>query len=139
MVGEISIEQAILLGIIVVIAVAVGWYMYTTFIASVQSGSKILISQATIDPSGNLQLVLSNTGPASVAVIIGVYVGNTPCTPTSATGPASISDTKVSVSTGGAATLTYSCKGFSGVPGTTAQGYLVLSTGATFPFTASVT
>jgi|GEM_PF-6408602 hypothetical protein len=28
MAGEISIEQAILLGIIVVIAVAVGWYMY---------------------------------------------------------------------------------------------------------------
>jgi hypothetical protein len=27
MAGEISIEQAILLGIIVVIAVAVGWYM----------------------------------------------------------------------------------------------------------------
>jgi hypothetical protein len=139
MAGEISIEQAILLGIIVVIAVAVGWYMYTTFIASVQSGSKISVSQATIDTSGNLMLVVSNAGPAPVAVIIGVYVGNTPCSPKSATGPATISGTKVSVGTDGTATLTYSCQSFSGVSGTTVQGYLVLSTGATFPFTASVT
>jgi hypothetical protein len=32
--GLTSIELAILLAIIIVIAVAVGWYMYTTFLAS---------------------------------------------------------------------------------------------------------
>ncbi len=137
--AEISMEQAILLGIIIVIAVAVSWYMYTTFLSYVQSGARISVSQATVNGSGYLQLVVTNQGPANSVVIIGVYINNVFCRPVSAQGPASISGDKVAVSMGGAALLIYSCSGFAGTPGTNVQGYLVLATGASFPFTASVT
>lgn len=137
--GQISVEQAILLGIVVTIAVAVSWYMYTTFLAYVQSGARISISQAVINRSGYLQLLVSNQGPANNVTIIGVYVDNILCRPVSAQGPASIDDDRVYLSIGSPALLTYSCKGFSGVPGTSAQGYLVLASGASFPFTLYIT
>lgn len=136
--GEVSIEQAILVGIVVVIAVAVGWYMYTLFLASIQSGSKISVTQAAVNSTGYLQLIVANIGP-SAATIVGAYIGEVPCLPESASGSATISGTKITLNVGGSATLVFYCNGFSGTAGTAVQGYVVLSTGAVFPFTASVT
>lgn len=129
--GLTSIELAILLAIIIVIAVAVGWYMYTTFVASTSAQAKLIVSQATYSStSGTLTLVVSNPGPAATVTITGVYLNGTSCT--------SISPTTIS-SSAGATQVTASCSlAVKPTPGTTLQGYVVLSTGTTFPFTAVV-
>lgn len=137
--GQVSVERAILLGVVMAITVAVGWYMYTTFLAYIQSSVKISISQAIINGSSYLQMLVLNQGPVNNVTIIGVYVDNILCRPVSAQGPAFIDGDKVRLGVGGLASLTYNCKGFSGIPGTSVQGYLVLANGASFPFTAYVT
>jgi uncharacterized protein (UPF0333 family) len=127
--GLTSIELAILLAIIIVIAVAVGWYMYTTFVASTTSQAKLSISQATYSStSKNLTLIVTNPGPAATVTITAVYLNGTQCT-----------GTPVTVSTSqGATAEKFSCT-ITAVPGTTLNGYVVLSTGTTFPFVATVT
>ncbi|MGC8583926.1 MAG: sodium:proline symporter [Thermoproteus sp.] len=137
--GLTSIELAILLAIIIVIAVAVGWYMYTTFVASTSAQAKLIVSQATYYTNGTLSLVVTNPGPAATVTITNVFLNGTACTllvpsTTSTTTAISLS------ATAGAQTIKAKCSLPSNkvVPGTTLQGYVVLSTGTTFPFTAVV-
>ena len=135
--GLTSIELAILLAIIIVIAVAVGWYMYTTFVASTTSQAKLSISQATYShPSstganGTLTLIVTNPGPAATVTITAVYLNGVQCSSTSST-PVTVSTSQ------GAISVTFSCS-VQATPGTTLNGYVVLSTGTTFPFVATVT
>lgn len=131
--GLTSIELAILLAIIIVIAVAVGWYMYTTFTASTSAQAKLIISQATYSSgSKQLTLVVTNPGPVATVTISNIYLNGTAC---------SSSPLNWAISTSsGATTKSLECKLPATVtPGTTLQGYVVLSTGTTFPFTAVVT
>jgi len=76
--GLTSIELAILLAIIIVIAVAVGWYMYTTFVASTTAQGKLAVSSAQITSSGSLTLTVYNPGPVAVT-IQAVYVNGQSC------------------------------------------------------------
>ena len=133
--GLTSIELAILLAIIIVIAVAVGWYMYTTFVASTSAQAKLIVSQATLFTNGTLKLVVSNPGPAATVTITNVFVNGTSCSLGTKNNPL----TTVTVSSSkGAMIVNATCPFTTLVPGTTLQGYVVLSTGTTFPFTAVV-
>ncbi|CCC81501.1 hypothetical protein [Thermoproteus tenax] len=138
MYGQISIEQAILLAIVIIIAVAFSWYMYTTFLSYTQSGTRVAVSEARLNASGYLTLIVSNLGPSPTAEIISVYIDNVPCFPYSSSGQASINGNRVIVKMGAMAVLVYRCPGVVGAPGTTVQGSLVVSTGAAYPFTAVV-
>jgi len=129
--GLTSIELAILLAIIIVIAVAVGWYMYTTFVASTTSQAKLIVSAAILRTNGTLYLTVTNPGPAASVTITSVYVNGTSCT---------ISGTTTIAASAGAVTVKAECNNLGTlVPGTTLNGYVVLSTGTTFPFVATVT
>ena len=133
--GLTSIELAILLAIIIVIAVAVGWYMYTTFVASTTSQAKLIVSAAILSSTTKqLNLTVTNPGPAATVTITAIYVNGTPCTLSGGQ-----TTTTVAASTG-AVTVKASCSNLGTlVPGTTLNGYVVLSTGTTFPFVATVT
>jgi P pilus assembly chaperone PapD len=132
--GLTSIELAILLAIIIVIAVAVGWYMYTTFVASTTAQGRLAVSSAQITSSGSLTLTVYNPGPVDVT-IQAVYVNGQSCGSLSSSGGSGSSG--VTVSVGKTTSVTASCQ--NGLtPGTTVSGYVVLSSGATFPFTAVV-
>ena len=135
--GLTSIELAILLAIIIVIAVAVGWYMYTTFVASTTASPKLIVSSAQITSTGSLTLTVSNPGPAQVT-IQAIYVNGQQCTSISG-GSGSASSGGVVVNVGATTSVTGSGCGSNFVPGTTVNGYVVVSTGATFPFVAVVT
>ena len=136
--GLTSIELAILLAIIIVIAVAVGWYMYTTFVASTTSQAKLIVSAAILSSTTKqLNLTVTNPGPAATVTITSVYVNGTSCQLIS--GGQTVSTTTVAASTG-AVTVKAKCDNLgTAVPGTTLNGYVVLSTGTTFPFVATVT
>ncbi|KUO88241.1 MAG: hypothetical protein AT715_07880 [Thermoproteus sp. JCHS_4] len=132
--GLTSIELAILLAIIIVIAVAVGWYMYTTFLASTSSSPKIQIVSAKYSPgtsnsSGTLTLTVVNPGPVNNVGISAIYLNGQSCT--------SISPTSVAISST-PQTITASCS-VSAAVGTQLSGQLVTTAGTTFPFTAVVT
>jgi Flp pilus assembly protein TadG len=127
--GLTSIELAILLAIIIVIAVAVGWYMYTTFVASTTSQGRLAVSSAQITSTGSLTLTVYNPGPVDVT-IQAIYVNGQSCDGGSGS-------SGVTVSVGKTTSVTATCQ--NGLtPGTTVSGYVVLSSGATFPFTAVV-
>jgi uncharacterized protein (UPF0333 family) len=133
--GLTSIELAILLAIIIVIAVAVGWYMYTTFVASTTSQAKLIVSAAILRTNGTLYLTVTNPGPAATVTITSVYVNGTSCTISGTSGA-----TTTIAASAGAVTVTAACSSLGTlVPGTTLNGYVVLSTGTTFPFVATVT
>jgi len=134
--GLTSIELAILLAIIIVIAVAVGWYMYTTFVASTTSQAKLIVSAAILSSTTKqLNLTVTNPGPAATVTITSVYVNGTSCTISGTT-----SGTTTIAASAGAVTVKATCNNLGTlVPGTTLNGYVVLSTGTTFPFVATVT
>ena len=126
--GLTSIELAILLAIIIVIAVAVGWYMYTTFLGATQSQAKLVIVNAVYSASkGYLNLTLTNPGPVNTVTIQAVYLNGQSCSGTA----------QVSVSQG-PQTFQFTCPANMAAAGTTLQGQVVIASGATFPFTASV-
>ena len=134
--GLTSIELAILLAIIIVIAVAVGWYMYTTFVASTAAQGTLAVSSAQIDTSGKLTLTVYNPGPVDVT-IKAVYVNGQKCESISG-GSGSASSGGVVVNVGATTSVTGSGCGSNFVSGTTVSGYVVLSSGATLPFKAVV-
>ena len=131
--GLTSIELAILLAIIIVIAVAVGWYMYTTFVASTTSQAKLIVSAAVLNHATNrLNLTVTNPGPAATVTITAVYVNGTRCNVDS--------NNQTITASAGAVLVRATCKSLgTAVPGTTLNGYVVLSTGTTFPFVTTVT
>ncbi|MFP3213143.1 MAG: class III signal peptide [Thermoproteus sp.] len=129
--GLTSIELAILLAIIIVIAVAVGWYMYTTFLASTSSSPKLQIVSAQYSASkSTLTLTVVNPGPVNNVGISAIYLNGVQCgTPSTTTVP--ISSTPQSINA--------TCSGISAAVGTQLSGQLVTTAGTTFPFTAVVT
>ncbi|MFN3805156.1 MAG: class III signal peptide, partial [Pyrobaculum sp.] len=75
--GMISLEIAILLTIVLVIAVAVGWYIYTTFVASVGGQPRLAIITAEIKQDGTFKIVVMNPGPVDVQVATVEIAGQT--------------------------------------------------------------
>ncbi|MGC8974087.1 MAG: hypothetical protein ACP5KY_07785, partial [Thermoproteus sp.] len=120
---------AILLAIIIVIAVAVGWYMYTTFLASTSASPKLNIVSAQYKTDGTLTLSVVNPGPVNNVGIAAIYLNGVQCT--------SISPTTVAISDQ-PTTVKATCSGITAAVGTSLQGQLVTTAGTTFPFVATV-
>jgi len=118
-----SLEIAIIVAIVLVIAIAVGWYLYTTFAAAGQQ-SGLIVTTATIYSSGpTLYLEVVPQGAAQVEVknveIAGISLSCTEVVsgPTKAT--VTLQNLEVSV-------------------GQVLTGRIVLASGAITPFTATV-
>jgi type IV pilus assembly protein PilA len=128
--GMSSVEIAIIAAILLVIAVAVGWYLYTTFVASIGSQPQInIVSAMGYQSNNSLRLEVFNPGPVAVRVTQIEVAG----VPLSLATPVDINVGQrrvVSVAVpSSVATL---------VAGTMISGRVILAGGQTFPFTASV-
>jgi hypothetical protein len=124
-----SLEIAIIVAIVLVIAVAVGWYLYTTFVASTTAQGRLAISNAEFITSssgpGTLRLFVTNPGPQEVT-IQSVVLNGVSC---------SLQPKPLPV--GNSTWVTATCS-VSATPGTMLPGYVVTTAGTTFPFNAVV-
>jgi len=122
--GMTSLEVAIIVAIILVIAIAVGWYLYTTFAAASQQ-SGITVTEATIYATGpTLVLRLVPQGAAQVAVArIEVAGTSFTCSNGAVSGPGVYYTT---------------LSGLSVNVGQVLSGRVVLQSGNVAPFTATV-
>jgi len=129
--GLTSIELAILLGIIIVIAVAVGWWVYTTYLATASGSPKLqIVSAQYSSTNGKLTLRVINPGPVNNVGISAIYLAGISCT--------GLSTTTVSISST-PQTINATCSGINAAVGTQLSGQLVTTAGTTFLFTAVVT
>jgi hypothetical protein len=123
--GMTSLEIAIIVAIVLIIAVAVGWYLYTTFVASVGGQPRLnVVSAELYSSTGQLRLVLVNPGPVDVQISSVEIAGEV----VTATQTIRVGDQQtVTVTVGVRAT-----------PGTMLPGRVILSGGQSFPFNALV-
>jgi len=138
--GLTSIELAILLSIIIVIAV--GWYMYTTFLASTSSSPTLQVASATYYTNGTLKITVINPGPVNNVGISAIYLSGVQCSDSKVGGTAVASGQTPTVPIGGPTTITATCESstspVSNTVGTKLSGQLVTTAGTPFPFTAVV-
>jgi hypothetical protein len=128
--GLTSIELAILLSIIIVIAVAVGWWVYTTYLATASGSPTLQIVSAQYNSTGNaLTLYVINPGPVNNVGISAVYLSGQQCKTDNSTVPLSSKPLKIIAE----------CKGISAAAGTRLSGQLVTTAGTAFLFNAVVT
>jgi hypothetical protein len=125
-----SLEIAIIVAIVLVIAIAVGWYLYSTFAAAGQQSGLVVTSATIYRPSqGDACLILRATpqGAASVEIIsvevAGRSFGGEAINPRQVTGPTEIKVTLENLNVAVGQVLT---------------GRVVLSSGVMAPFTATV-
>jgi hypothetical protein len=130
-----SLEIAIIVAIVLIIAVAVGWYVYTTFIAAAGGQPRLNIVSAEIT-GDTLKLVVVNPGPVDVKIenveVAGQLVENLNCVRISG----NVDGTVIRV--GAQARCTGGVQGVTAVPGTMLSGRVILSGGQSFPFSAMV-
>jgi hypothetical protein len=134
-----SLEIAIIVAIVLIIAVAVGWYVYTTFIASTGNQPRLNIVSAEIVGT-ELKLVLVNPGPVDVELSSFEVAGSPTSWPPTCNllsgPPTSIPVIKVGSRVQCTATLGSGTGTVT--PGTMLPGRVVLSGGQSFPFNALV-
>jgi uncharacterized protein (UPF0333 family) len=124
--GMTSLEIAIIVAIVLIIAVAVGWYLYTTFVASTTGQPRLNVVSAELSSSTReLRLVLVNPGPVDVQ-ISSVEIAGQVVTATQ------------TIPVGGNRTVTVTVTGITATPGTMLPGRVILSGGQSFPFNALV-
>jgi len=133
--GMTSLEIAIIVAIVLVIAIAVGWYLYTTFAAAGQQ-SGLVVTSAVInktDTGACLALKVTPQGAASVEITSVEVAGGS-------FGKDAISVNGQSSTTvvTGPATVTVNLQGLNVAVGQVLTGRVVLSSGAMAPFTATV-
>jgi type IV pilus assembly protein PilA len=122
--GMTSLEIAIIVAIVLIIAVAVGWYLYTTFVASTTGQPRLNVVSAELYTNGTLKLVLVNPGPVDVQISSVEIAGQVvPATQTIRVGDQVTVRVTASVSA---------------TPGTMLPGRVILSGGQSFPFSALV-
>ncbi len=128
--GMTSLEIAIIVAIVLVIAVAVGWYLYTTFVASVTGQPTLNIVSAEVTSSARqLRLLVVNPGPVDVRIISAEIAGQT----------ISLSCNPAVVRVGGNSTCTGSIPAaIMLTPGTMLTGRVIVSGGQSFLFNAAV-
>jgi len=135
-----SLEIAILVAIVLIIAVAVGWYLYTTFIASATAEPRLNIVSAEITVYGSaatLTIVVFNPGPVNVRInsieVAGHPLSSMTCDVIEGPGVAG------NIGVGGKARCTGPVSSsITPVPGTMLPGRVILSGGQSFPFNAPV-
>jgi uncharacterized protein (UPF0333 family) len=123
--GMTSIEIAILVAIVLVIAVAVGWYLYTTFAASVGAQPVIRVLSATAWWNGTIIVKVANTGSTHVNIIAAEVFGEV----------YRVRGGFVVIPPGGETPI-YIDTGRWIRQGSLVQGRLITEGGQTFPFTA---
>jgi P pilus assembly chaperone PapD len=124
-----SLKIAIIVAIVLIIAVAVGWYLYTTFVASTTGQPRLNVVSAELSSgTGQLKLVLVNPGPVDVQIssieIAGQVISQADINPNV-------------IKVGNQTTVTVKV-GVSATPGTMLPGRVILSGGQSFPFNAVV-
>jgi type IV pilus assembly protein PilA len=122
--GMTSLEIAIIVAIVLVIAVAVGWYLYTTFIAAAGGQPRLNIVSAELTGE-TLKLVVVNPGPVDVQISQIEIAGQ-------------VFDHEQTIRVGQREDVTVTVSGVSAVPGTMLPGRVILSGGQSFPFSAVV-
>jgi hypothetical protein len=141
-----SIEIAMIVGIVLIIAVAVGWYLYTTVVASATGQPRLEVTYAELNgtTTGNprLYLIVTNAGPVDLQidrVEIGGRLYTLTCTPVRGPPPSSPTGGVIVLRVGAtAACRTDTLTGFHATPGTMLPGRVILSGGQSFPFNAVV-
>jgi len=136
--GMTSLEIAIIVAIVLIIAVAVGWYLYTTFVATTGGQPRLNVVSAEItgasSGSPQLTLILVNPGPVDVQILNAEVAGQSvtlTCTIISGSGSGDV------IGVGAQARCTGTV-GVSATPGTMLPGRVILSGGQSFPFNAVV-
>ena len=122
--GMTSLEIAIIVAIVLIIAVAVGWYLYTTFIAAAGGQPRLNIVSAEIT-GDELKLVVVNPGPVDVKISHIEIAGQ-------------VFEKEQTIPVGERADVTVTVTGVNAVPGTMLPGRVILSGGHSFPFSAVV-
>jgi len=124
--GMTSLEIAIIVAIVLIIAVAVGWYLYTTFVATAVGQPRLNIVSAELSSStGELRLRVVNPGPVDVQISNVEIAGR-------------LFDMRETIPVGGNRTVTVTVSGVTATPGTMLPGRVILSGGQSFPFSAVV-
>jgi len=124
--GMTSLEIAIIVAIVLIIAVAVGWYLYTTFVATTGGQPRLNVVSAELSSSTReLKLVLVNPGPVDVQIRSVEIAGQ-------------VVDVTRTIPVGDRADVTVTVSGVNAVPGTMLPGRVILSGGQSFPFNAVV-
>jgi hypothetical protein len=121
--GMTSLEIAIIVAIVLVIAIAVGWYLYTTFAAAGQQ-SGLVVTSAKACTDGRLQLDVVPQGASQVVIVKVEFAGTetTSITPSTVSSPTTVTvNTNLQLQAGQVLT-----------------GRVILSSGAMAPFTATV-
>jgi hypothetical protein len=134
-----SLEIAIIVAIVLVIAVAVGWYLYTTFIAAGTGQPRLNVVSAEIT-GDTLTLVVVNPGPVEVQILNAEVAGRTvtlTCSAISGT-VSSASGGSWVIGVGAQARCTGRVEGVTATPGTMLSGRVILSGGQSFLFNAVV-
>lgn len=131
--GQISLEPVVLLAATAAIAVAVGWYIYTTWASLVRPVPNLAILSATYYQNGTLVLTALNPGTAPVVQISSIALEGERCShvDVNGTGGGALPMAK------GAVVVRAQCP-VRAPPGTTLRGQVELSVGTTYPFTAEV-
>ncbi len=132
--GMTSLELAIIVAIVLIIAVAVGWWIYTTFVATAGGQPRLNIVSAEITGT-TLRLVVVNPGPVDVQIDSAEVAGQ-PVTGLSCTITGGGSGLVIPV--GNRAECTGTVTGLTAVPGTMLPGRVILSGGQSFLFNAAV-
>jgi hypothetical protein len=122
--GMTSLEIAIIVAIVLIIAVAVGWYLYTTFVATATGQPRLNIVSAEITGS-TLKLLVVNPGPVDVQISQVEIAGQ-------------LFPKVETIPVGSNKTVTVTVTGVTAVPGTMLSGRVILSGGQSFPFNAVV-
>jgi hypothetical protein len=136
--GMTSLEIAIIVAIVLVIAVAVGWYLYTTFVASAGGQPRLNVVSSEItnaSTSPKLTLTLVNPGPVDVQISSAEVAGQSvtlTCQIIYGKGSGNV------IGVGAQAKCDGDVKGVTATPGTMLPGRVILSGGQSFPFNAVV-
>ena len=124
--GMTSLEIAIIVAVVLAIAVAAAWYLYTTFSATIGSTPLVSVRAAYAFSNGTIVVAVTNTGSSNVYITQAFVFDR-------------IYDVRggtVVVGALGWSNTVYIDTGLSMAPGTIIQGRLITNDGYNIPFTA---
>jgi FlaG/FlaF family flagellin (archaellin) len=130
-----SLEIAIIVAIVLVIAVAVGWWLYTTFLASSASQARLQIVSVDLYQNGGGRAIIANPGPANVK-IQAIYIQGPGGEVSATINCRDATDNVLEVGRQYTCTITGGPTDLA--PGTMVPGRIVTSGGQSFPFNAIV-